>query len=120
MSAPAQCMPSTANPAFTSAPRTGGDPYQPELRHPTSSLPLLPSGPDGIHDWSSRRSRYGPPQLKRRAVTEPAFRGAGDPTTADVHWGRRATKQPAPAIYAVPTAPGDRLRPRASEEETLP
>ncbi len=29
----------------------------------------------GIHDWSSRRSRYGPPQLKRRAVTEPACRG---------------------------------------------
>jgi len=49
----------------------GDDPYQPELRHPTSSLPLLPSGPDGIHDWSSRRSRYGPPQLKRRAVTDP-------------------------------------------------
>ena len=31
------------------------------LRHPTSPLPLLPSGPDGIHDWSSRRNRCGPP-----------------------------------------------------------
>src|SRR5205807_6464648 len=31
------------------------------LRHPTSPLPLLPSGPDGIHDWSSRRSRCEPP-----------------------------------------------------------
>src|SRR5581483_1668111 len=44
-------------------PANGGDgPHQPELRHPTSPLPLLPSGPDGIHDWSSRRSRCGPPK----------------------------------------------------------
>jgi hypothetical protein len=40
----------------------GDGPHQPELRHPTSPLPLLPSGPDGIHDWSSRRSRCGPPE----------------------------------------------------------
>src|SRR5215470_4786055 len=39
----------------------GGGPHQLELRHPTSPLPLLPSGPDGIHDWSSRRNRCGPP-----------------------------------------------------------
>ncbi len=40
---------------------SGGGPHQLELRHPTSPLPLLPSGPDGIHDWSSRRSRREPP-----------------------------------------------------------
>jgi hypothetical protein len=28
----------------------GGSSHQLWLRHPTSSLPLLPSGPDGIHD----------------------------------------------------------------------
>ena len=39
----------------------GDGPHQPGLRHPTSPLPLLPSGPDGIHDWSSRSSRCGPP-----------------------------------------------------------
>src|SRR5580704_1137137 len=27
----------------------GGDPYQRELRHPTAPLPLLPSGPGGVH-----------------------------------------------------------------------
>ena len=43
------------------AQRHGGGPHQLKLRHPTSSLPLLPSGPDGIHDWSSRRNRCGPP-----------------------------------------------------------
>jgi putative transposase len=45
-------------------PRDGGGPRQRELRHPTSPLPLLPSGPDGVHDWSSRSSRHGPPWLK--------------------------------------------------------
>jgi len=28
----------------------GGGSHQLWLRHPTSPLPLLPSGPDGIHD----------------------------------------------------------------------
>src|SRR3974377_1528405 len=42
----------------------GGGPHQPELRHPTSPLPLLPSGPDGVHDWSSRRSRCGTPNSR--------------------------------------------------------
>ena len=55
--APARCSSCTV----LEAARTGGGPHQLELRHPTSPLPLLPSGPDGIHDWSSRRSRCGPP-----------------------------------------------------------
>jgi hypothetical protein len=29
---------------------SGGSSHQLWLRHPTSPLPLLPSGPDGIHD----------------------------------------------------------------------
>ena len=39
----------------------GGDPHQLELRHPTEPLPLLPSGPDGVHGKSSRRNRRGSP-----------------------------------------------------------
>src|SRR5207237_2968709 len=44
------------------------------LRHPTSPLPLLPSGPDGIHDWSSRRSRCEPPSSIGESGLRP-FRG---------------------------------------------
>ena len=29
-------------------------------RHPASPLPLLPSGPDGVHGWPSRGDRRGP------------------------------------------------------------
>ena len=35
---------------FARPPLNGGGSHQLWLRHPTSSLPLLPSGPDGIHD----------------------------------------------------------------------
>src|SRR5215471_20649834 len=32
-------------------------------RHPTRPLPLLPSGPDGVHGLLSRGNRRGPPLL---------------------------------------------------------
>ncbi len=35
------------------------------LRHPTSPLPLLPSGPGGVYGWSSRRDRCGSPEPRR-------------------------------------------------------
>ncbi|MBV6417113.1 MAG: hypothetical protein CMLOHMNK_01750 [Steroidobacteraceae bacterium] len=40
---------------------TGGGPHQPTPRHPTSPLPLLPSGPGGVCGWSSRGNRCEPP-----------------------------------------------------------
>src|SRR5579872_3607240 len=49
----------------------GDGSHQLGLRHPTSPLPLLPSGPDGVHDWSSRRSRCEPPHLAERVGFEP-------------------------------------------------
>ena len=59
------------------APTNGGSSHQLWLRHPTSPLPLLPSGPDGIHDWSSRRNQCGPPYFRpRRAPSRDAPRAA--------------------------------------------
>ena len=88
-------MPTDSRKAF------GDDPHQPKLRHPTSSLPLLPSGPDGIHDWSSRRSRCGPPKPQTQCpcgthrFTSTSYRPlptaaawGGDPTTQIPLMGR--------------------------------
>ena len=44
----------------------GRQPAPAHLRHPTSPLPLLPSGPDGICGWSSRRNRCEPPWNRGR------------------------------------------------------
>src|SRR4029077_10244595 len=41
--------PSAAARTITSPFPSGGGPHQPWLRHPTLPLPLLPSGPDGVH-----------------------------------------------------------------------
>jgi hypothetical protein len=39
----------------------GGDPDPATPRRPSSLLPLLPSGPDGVHNVSSRGDRIGSP-----------------------------------------------------------
>ena len=44
----------------------GWRPAPAPLRHPMSPLPLLPSGPDGVHGLSSRRNRREPPLTWRR------------------------------------------------------
>ena len=48
-----QVAPERPKPSLTSYRNTrhvqGGSSHQLWLRHPTSPLPLLPSGPDGIH-----------------------------------------------------------------------
>src|SRR5262249_30327072 len=48
-------------------------------RHPTGLLPLLPSGPDGVHSWLSRGNRRGPtllyqPDQRGAIFTASAFR----------------------------------------------
>jgi hypothetical protein len=40
---------------------TGGDPNPAAPRHPSPLLPLLPSGPDGVHSLSLRGDRIGSP-----------------------------------------------------------
>jgi len=50
----------------TSDPKKWRWPLPATPRHMTSLLPLLPSGPGGVHSWSLRGDRQGPPLQGRQ------------------------------------------------------
>ncbi len=58
-------------------------------RHPASSLPLLPSGPDGVHGWPSRGDQRGPAAI---ITSLGGWHNAGAPPAQNLMWVRRLVR----------------------------
>src|SRR5690606_4300119 len=72
-------------------------------RHPTEPLPLLPSGPDGVYDGSSRGDRRGPTYSNRLTGPVRAGRPARSRFAATTRSGAQAPEEPRRSGSAFPS-----------------